>query len=189
MSTPETTRLLLTDVINQHLTSKGLDASVTNQIQVPAEYNKLSRAIRKLCQEIYQKHSVTFANMLARFHISPDTLHQNLQAVMMEMFSDQVNWGRIVTLYSFCMALAEQCIIKEMPQLVQRVIEWTSVYIDVHIQSWIDGNHGWDDFVTSFYDPDKQASRPEWPSMWNMCGYAAGAVGLFTLAAVMTSKG
>jgi len=41
-----------------------------------------------------------------------------------------------------------QCIQKEMPLLVEQVVDWTVAYIDGHLMSWIVQNGDW---VCFFY--------------------------------------
>jgi len=55
----------------------------------------------------------------------------------------QMNWGRIATLVAFCSVLAEQCVRMEMPSLVPRIIDWTTLFVDTRLHSWIAANDGW----------------------------------------------
>jgi len=51
--------------------------------------------------------------------------------------------GRIVALFAFSGALTVQCIQKEMPLLVEQVVDWTVTYTDGHFMSWIVQNGDW----------------------------------------------
>jgi len=65
-------------------------------------------------------------------------------ASLQSLFSDGViNWGRVVALLAFSGSLAAQCVEKEMPFLVNQVIDWTTAYISTHLASWIHDNGGW----------------------------------------------
>uniref|UniRef100_A0AAV2M1L2 Bcl-2 Bcl-2 homology region 1-3 domain-containing protein n=1 Tax=Knipowitschia caucasica TaxID=637954 RepID=A0AAV2M1L2_KNICA len=58
-----------------------------------------------------------------------------------------VNWGRVVGLFAFGGALCVECVDKDMSHLVQRIVGWMTVYLDEHIQDWIDQQGGWDVFA------------------------------------------
>jgi len=70
--------------------------------------------------------------------------------IVNELFSDGIKWGRIVALFAFSGALAVQCIQKEMPMLVEQVVDWTVAYIDGHLMSWIVQNGDWVCFFSFF---------------------------------------
>jgi len=55
--------------------------------------------------------------------------------IVNELFTDGIKWGRIVALFAFSGALAVQCIQKEMPILVEQVVDWTVASIDGHLMS------------------------------------------------------
>ena len=60
------------------------------------------------------------------------------------LFSDGIiNWGRVVALLAFSGSVAAQCVEKEMPFLVDSVIDWTTTYISTNLASWIHDNGGW----------------------------------------------
>jgi len=63
--------------------------------------------------------------------------------IVNELFSDGIKWGRIVALFAFSGALAVHCIQKEMPILVEQVVDWTVAYIDGHLMTWIVQNGDW----------------------------------------------
>jgi len=58
-----------------------------------------------------------------------------------------VTGGRIVALFAFSGALAVQCIQKEMPMLVEEVVDWTVAHIDGHLMTWIVQNGDWVFFI------------------------------------------
>jgi len=63
--------------------------------------------------------------------------------IVNELFSDGIKSGRIVALFAFSGALAVQCIQKEMPMLVEQVVDWTVANIDGHLMTWIVQNGEW----------------------------------------------
>jgi BCL2-like 1 (apoptosis regulator Bcl-X) len=188
MSTLEVTHMLLVDVVLHRLHSSGVSTSGLNQLmsQQSELECRVLQAMKQLCLELDHNHKEKFTNMLNQLHLMPDTLPDQLSNVMALLFQDQINWGRIAALFTFTAILAQRCVEKEMPQLVSKIIEQVALYIDTHIQSWITENDGWGSLVTM---SDSSRSRDvTWPSFRNICGYAAGAVGMFTLALLIAPK-
>lgn len=181
--------MLLVDVVFHRLQTRGLCTSVLSD-QLPDGNTELEvcQAMRHLCSEITVKHEQQFVDMLNRLHVTPDTLHGHMDSIMQMLFQDQVNWGRIASLFTFSAVLSQHCIEREMPQLVSRVIDWVAEYVDTNVQQWIDLNGGWGGLVTFHKNGSSQF---EWSSLKNVCGYAVsavGAVGMFTLAMMIAPK-
>jgi len=94
------------------------------------------QAFRETCGEIF---------------ITPNNAQATFLTSLQSLFSDGiVNWGRIVALLAFSGSLAAQCIEKEMPFLVNQVVDWTTAYISTHLASWINENGGWVSRLSGF---------------------------------------
>ncbi|KAJ0064461.1 hypothetical protein NL108_006828 [Boleophthalmus pectinirostris] len=78
---------------------------------------------------------------------------------MDEVFRDGVNWGRVIGLFAFGGALAVECVDKEMQPLVDRIVDWMTVYLDEHIQDWIDSQGGWARFAQIYGDDAAAQTR------------------------------
>jgi len=81
--------------------------------------------------------------MCHQLHITPNNAQATFVTIVNELFSDGIKWGRVVALFAFAGALAVQCVQKEMPLLVDQVVDWTVGYIDGHLMSWIVQNGDW----------------------------------------------
>jgi len=81
--------------------------------------------------------------MCRQLHITPNNAQATFVTIVNELFSDGIKWGRVVALFAFSGALAVQCVQKEMPLLVDQVVDWTVAYIDGHLMSWIVQNGDW----------------------------------------------
>ena len=108
---------------------------------------RTTQAMRILGTEFDSRYREVFAEMGNQLHITRDTARPTFDAIVNELFSDGVRWGRIVALFSFGGSLAVQCVQKELPSLVNQVIDWVSNYIDTYLQSWIYENNGWVSFI------------------------------------------
>ena len=81
--------------------------------------------------------------MCQQLHITPNNAQATYVTIVNELFSDGIKWGRVVALFAFAGALAIQCIEKEMPLLVDQVVDWTVIYVDGNLTSWILENGNW----------------------------------------------
>lgn len=194
MARNHTTRPLVVDYVLHRLRMRGLEwpANANYPDLLPAEGNDpgpVKRTMRVLGEEFEQRYNEVFTEMCNQLHITPANAQATFVTIVNQLFSDGVRWGRIVALFAFTGCLAVQCVEREMPLLVDQVVEWTTSYIEVHLDSWIIENGGWDSFV-SFYENGNPEQRNEspWPSLKTLCGYAVGALGVLTLGAILSKN-
>lgn len=108
-----------------------------------ASLERVKEALRDSVNEFELRYARAFSDLSSQLHITPDTVYQSFESVMDEVFRDGVNWGRIVGLFAFGGALCVECVEKEMSLLVARIVEWMTIYLDNHIQPWIQEQGGW----------------------------------------------
>ncbi|XP_056588701.1 bcl-2-like protein 1 [Triplophysa dalaica] len=125
-------------------------ASPQHQTNGTRSLNAVKEALRDSANEFELRYSRAFSDLSTQLHITPATAYQSFESVMDEVFRDGVNWGRIVGLFAFGGALCVECVEKEMSPLVGRIAEWMTVYIDNHIQPWIQSQGGWERFAEIF---------------------------------------
>jgi len=94
-------------------------------------------------EEFESRYTHAFKDICAKLHLTPTNVHGTFVAVVHELFMDGVNWGRIVALVSFGGSVAVECVKKEMPLLVDQVLEWITSFIDTQLSQWIAANGGW----------------------------------------------
>lgn len=119
----------------------------------------VKEALRDTGNEFELRYTGAFNDLHNQLHITPATAYQSFENVMNEVFSDGVNWGRIVGLFAFGGALCVECVEKEMNPLVGRIIEWMTFYLDNHIQPWIQSQGGW---VSFSHTPSKMHRMLAW---------------------------
>ncbi|MFT7810859.1 bcl-2-like protein 1 [Arapaima gigas] len=132
----------------------------------------VKEALRDSANEFELRYRRAFSDLSSQLHITPGTAYQSFESVMNEVFRDGVNWGRIVGLFAFGGALCVECVEKEMSHLVPRIMDWMTVYLDNHIQPWIQSQGGWDRFAEIFGN-DAAAESRRWQesvSWWLMAG-------------------
>uniref|UniRef100_W5MG74 Bcl-2-like protein 1 n=2 Tax=Lepisosteus oculatus TaxID=7918 RepID=W5MG74_LEPOC len=118
--------------------------------QPPQGIEAVQGALRDSANEFELRYGRAFSDLSSQLHITPATAYQSFEHVMDEVFRDGVNWGRIVGLFAFGGALCVECVEKEMSNLVSRIAEWMTVYLDNNIQPWIQSQGGWDRFAEIF---------------------------------------
>ncbi|KAM9855593.1 bcl-2-like protein 1 [Aulostomus maculatus] len=132
----------------------------------------VKEALRDSANEFELRYARAFSDLHNQLHITPATAYQSFENVMDEVFRDGVNWGRIVGLFAFGGALCVECVEKEMSSLVGRIIEWMTVYLDNHIQPWIQRQGGWERFAEIFGQDAAAESRRSQESFkkWLLAG-------------------
>lgn len=118
-------------------------ASSLHHQALTSSLDAVKEALRDTGNEFELRYTCAFSDLHNQLHITPATAYQSFENVMDEVFRDGVNWGRIVGLFAFGGALCVECVEKEMNPLVGRIIEWMTVYLDNHIQPWIQSQGGW----------------------------------------------
>ena len=134
-------RALVADYIKFRLEKQNLEW--TDNPPVLDSPGQVQQTMRVLGQEFEERYNDVFNEMCNQLHITPNTAQQTFVAIVNELFSDGVRWGRVVALYAFAGALAVQCVEKEMPVLVPQIADWVTQYINNNLRSWIRENGGW----------------------------------------------
>ena len=134
------TKLLVCDYVKYRLNKQGYEWSCCPPLNQPTKINK---TMRILGDEFEQRYTGVFQEMCNQLHITPGTAYPTFIGIVNELFSDGVKWGRVVALFSFGGALAVQCVEKEMPHLVENIVDWLTQYIDTHLGTWINDHNGW----------------------------------------------
>uniref|UniRef100_A0A8D3CTR5 Bcl-2 Bcl-2 homology region 1-3 domain-containing protein n=1 Tax=Scophthalmus maximus TaxID=52904 RepID=A0A8D3CTR5_SCOMX len=105
---------------------------------------------RDSAHEFEQLFNQAFSDLSLQLDITPDTAYQSFKSVMDEVFKDGVNWGRIVGLFAFGGVLCVECVEKNRGELVARIADWMTMYLDEHISPWIQSQGGWGCFAEIF---------------------------------------
>lgn len=136
------TKMLVSDYVNFRLEKQNLEWPGPDKPTLP-QPGQVARTMRVLGEEFENRYTEVFQQMCNQLHITPNTAYPTFTAIVNELFSDGVKWGRIVALFSFGGSLAVQCVEKEMPPLVDQIVDWVSAYVDNRLQSWINEHGGW----------------------------------------------
>ncbi|ESO82074.1 hypothetical protein LOTGIDRAFT_198249 [Lottia gigantea] len=182
----ELSRNIVQDYVSYRLRKNG--HRWQNGPMIEGGPSRICLTMRSLADEFEDRYRSQFEDMVNQLEITPGIAYQTFRSVVSELFSDGVNWGRIVALFTFGGSICVQCVENNMPHVVDNVVDWVTTYCDNDLKPWIDSHNSWQGFV-AFYDrePERRNDSP-WTSFRKICGFAAGAIGVLTLGAILTQK-
>ncbi|XP_055784591.1 apoptosis regulator Bcl-2-like [Salvelinus fontinalis] len=163
------------------------DSPLPNRIQQPDRHARLHRVLREAGDEIEIMYQRDFAEMSGQLHFTPSTAQRRFTAVIEELFSDGVNWGRIVAFFEFGGTMCVESVNREMTSQVDNIAHWMTEYLNGPLQNWIQVNGDWDAFV-EIYGQQRISVFHSWPYLKTVFGLAAlGAAGV-TIGALFIQK-
>ena len=136
------TRVLVADYVSHHLRKHNVPWRADADAGA-AEPGPVELTMRAIGDEFEDRYREVFEEMSSQLHVTPNNAQQTFHGVVGELFNDEVNWGRIVALFSFGATLAVQCVENDMPELVDQLIDWITQYLDDNLYSWIQEHNGW----------------------------------------------
>ncbi|XP_061584733.1 bcl-2-like protein 1 [Cololabis saira] len=154
----------------------------------PGRIEAVKSALRDAAAEFELLFRQSFNDPSSQLDITRDTAYQSFKSVLDELFKDGVNWGRIVGLFAFVGVLSVSCVERNMSDLVPRLADWMTLYLDEQIDPWIQSQGGWDCFV-EIYGGDAAAEARRFQQTlrnWLLAGAALLTGGL--LAALVARK-
>ncbi|KAK3103484.1 hypothetical protein FSP39_019575 [Pinctada imbricata] len=135
------TRYCVIDYVNHRLTVRGYQWSHCPPLMDPPQ--KLQVLMREKGDDFEERYQAQFQDLVEQLHITQNTAYSMFKSIVEELFSGGINWGRIVALFAFGGSLAVRCVETGMPNLVESVVEWITIYIEQHLQTWIIQHGGW----------------------------------------------
>lgn len=141
------TKLLVADYVMFRLQKANLRWDECPPLPKPGAVQLTMQMIGDAFEDRY---TAVFQGMTDVLHLTPSTAHGTFLTVVNELFSDGIRWGRIVALIAFGGSLAVQCVVKEMPSLVDDIVVWVADYIDHNLVSWIQEQGGWVRYLILF---------------------------------------
>lgn len=85
---------------------------------------KETEIVLRLSEEIEGKHDMLLKSMCNRLNITADNAYKTFCEISEEIFKDDINWGRIVVLYTFAGKLAIHCKNNKMDGMIEKLIQW-----------------------------------------------------------------
>lgn len=105
----------------------------------------LHRALREAGDELESVYRPDLAEMTKRLRATPlGTEQRRFTAVADELFSDGVNWGRVLAFLEFGAMVCVQCAPDaDRSACAENVARWMAEYLNGPLNGWIQENGGW----------------------------------------------
>ncbi|BFY97358.1 hypothetical protein BsWGS_00398 [Bradybaena similaris] len=183
----ESTRSIVVDYIKYRLDSCGYTWENDGR-QANVTPNSVQAAMRSLGDEFEERFRSRFDELVQQLQVTQDNASETFSAIVAETFCDGVNWGRVVALFGFSGRFAVHCFERNMPNMVDNVVEWVTAYVDNNLREWMESHGKWEGFL-EFYDGGAESRKNNpWPSFKKICGFAAAGLGVLTLGAFLAQK-
>ena len=131
--TKKVTRELVEYTVNYFAQNSGAKPTSTH-----------AETLKRTVDEVSTSTGLVFSNMAQKLEITRDNLEDVFINVVEEMFTDnQMNWGRIVTIYAFGGHIARYWKRSGMVDILPRLVKVLSEYITRRFGPWIDHEGGW----------------------------------------------
>lgn len=116
---------------------------VTSKDECRGDIVAVKSALKDTADEFEHLYMQSFSHLSLQLNITPDTVYHSFKSVLDELFKNGINWGRVVGLFAFGGVLCVQCVERNMSELVSRIADWMTVYLDEQISPWIESHGGW----------------------------------------------
>lgn len=144
----DTTHQLVYYYVPYNLRSKldhSLLAGLPRDFLIPPNNpGNLQKLIVKLCHEMEDKNNQFFDCLPVKLCITEQNMRATFIAIAGEIMEDGINWGRIVSLFTFTGVVSCHFMKQKKPQLVVDVAKLLTDYINENLMLWINANGGWD---------------------------------------------
>ena len=106
-------------------------------------FRKTSKTLRKISVELERTHSLFFDNVCTNLKLEPDNAEKIFQTLSEEVLEyESLNWGRVVSLFTFGGKLAEWFWEKQEAEKLEEVEDWLTESLSSK-EEWIERNGGW----------------------------------------------
>uniref|UniRef100_A0A0B7AMK5 Apoptosis regulator Bcl-2 family BH4 domain-containing protein n=1 Tax=Arion vulgaris TaxID=1028688 RepID=A0A0B7AMK5_9EUPU len=183
----ESTRAIVVDYLKYRLDSCGYSWDNDGR-QSNITPNPVQSAMRRLGDDFEERYNSRFVDMIQKLNITSDNASDTFTAIMDEIFTDGVNWGRVIALFGFSGRFAVYCFEHDMDEMVDHIVELVTAYVDNTLRDWMLNHNNWQGFM------EFQAVQPEsekdiqWPSFKRFFGIAVAGLGFLTLGAFLTQR-
>ena len=109
----------------------------------PAKPAKLHSLLGKLCIQMEENNTTFFSGIAQRLEVGPGNARTIFMDVASKIFSEDINWGRIVSLYTFAGVLAHYFMSEDRPEIVCEIVDWLGRFVENNLTEWIKNRGGW----------------------------------------------
>ena len=109
----------------------------------PSNPSELQQLLAKLCLELEESNSQFFENLCRNISITSENARSTFFSVGKEIIKDGINWGRIISIFTFTGILSHHFMLLKQPQAVVEMASTLCSFLNEHVMPWINKNGGW----------------------------------------------
>jgi BCL2-like 1 (apoptosis regulator Bcl-X) len=95
-------------------------------------------AMRILATDFEHQNKSKLTEMLGRLNLDSNMIYPEFTKVAKELFTDTINYGRVVALYAFTGMLVSHCVADELSILVRPIADFLAIYTRNQIKPWVE---------------------------------------------------
>ena len=108
-------------------------------------------ALKKGCMGLKERHEADMTGMVGALGISDSELCGSFHEVCSTIIEEDINWGRITSLFTFTGYLAIRLFREGKSNLIYSLIRWETGFISERILPWVQQHGGWVSFLALIY--------------------------------------
>lgn len=117
------------------------DFGIDNETKKPVD--RYCKTMRRTVKEMSDRHDYAFKGMVNKLNVNDVSAFPTFVSVADAIFEDgQINWGRVVAVYTFAARLALHCR-STSPDCDERIALYAGKYVASKLGRWILDNGGW----------------------------------------------
>lgn len=135
----------------QLLVDAVIQSALRGRVTTPEALDRRLRSVVRHAFETGRENRETFEVLCGILDLDSASVYMSVQSVLENLFSDDVNVGRLVTLLAFGGHLAEHCQRTRRGDMVRSITAWISHFFVARLRNWITGRGGWVSWYTRTY--------------------------------------
>lgn len=176
------TSCVVADFMSYRLQKAGYTWQISPTRNCPN--NPVTDTMRKLCEEFEKRYEKQFAEMFSDCS-AVDMNQESYIAVLDNVITQDIHWGRIVGVFTYAGAMAVYCMKSNKKDKVDLIREWTCSFVHHKVENWINQNGGWKGLV-DFYNNGQPKQEAQKNGGWGIL--LGGALGAFAIGALIVNR-
>ena len=134
------------------LVEAAIQSALRGRITMPEALDRRLGPVVRRAFETGRENRETFEVLCGILDLDSASVYMSVQSVLENMFSDDINVGRLVTLLAFGGHLAEHCQRTRRGEMVRSIAAWIPRFFEARLRSWIVGRGGWVSWYIESYN-------------------------------------
>lgn len=106
-------------------------------------YKNVSAKLNTIAQEIDQRYSKEFEEMIDLLKVNSSTAYEAFAGVAKTMLSGGISWSKVIALLVFGYRMARRVVDLAIPNFLQNIVGYMVTFICKHVAKWIAARGGW----------------------------------------------